>query len=466
MAKEFSINVPILAIQPADQIIDYLNGKASLAIVNPYFQLPGVPKANYANFLAIKTLNSNGRNGYQIVSPQIVYKTQAGTFTSKIVFNDDDGSSDLTTYLRFYALKDKPLTLESYNKEVKVLQKIVASRGVVKDSNSQLIRECVINYQLSQAFELALLIKMTGVKPTDDDNDLSILTKINIMLNSDNLQNRTPNPATTQKIEEYIRFNTVAPNTEDKRFIKSYNQTKLNSLDDSDLVKQSIISIFTNDMKNKSKKIAARKQNMQPAMTQEQQQQQALDNLFELYNNVLRIPKYQNMGAACYVKEYEGTAANSQSYSGSSFYTDYTFKIANKSTQKTMIRNEFVDRPRIMTVNDYLDLVADTTTNPPTPSLKPIVAKLFMGIDFDFRVYQNVTMKQAINVRYVVHLIFCKQSTGNGIDNIDYSGVDMPVEFSEGAGQAINYNMEDVQQQQQPQQSIPIVPAFSQQGIM
>ena len=298
MAKEYSINVPLLAIKPADQIIDYLNGKAQLAIVNPFFQLPGVPQISFPSFMAVKQL-AGTRPGYQIVSPQIVYKTQAGTFTSKIVFNDDDGSSNnLTTNVRFYGLKDKPLTLKDYYENFKVLQKVVASRGVVKDANSQLINECVINYQLTQAYEMALMLRMLGLAPEANDNDLSILNKINSALNSVDQNNPQENQQTKQRIQDYIKFNTApAPGVEDTRYIKSYNQNMLKLFGRSKPAIQSIIDIFADDMSAKGQKIQLQLQQKQPVSN--------FDQMFETYHAILRTANYQNVGSACYMKEYQ-----------------------------------------------------------------------------------------------------------------------------------------------------------------
>lgn len=437
MSKEYSINVPIATLKPADQIIDYLNGKASLAIVNPWFQLPGVPQVAFPNFLTVKPFTGT-RPGYQILSPQIAYKTQTGAFTTRIVFTDDAGSSNLTTNIRFYPLKEHQLTLEEYNKSFKVLQKVVASRGVVKDSNAAITTECVINYQLSQAYEMALMTKMLGIKLDATDTDLSVLTKFNIALNG------SQKPATTERINDYIKFNTV---TEvDNRFIKSYNQTMLQMFGRSKPVIQSIIDIFADDMCAKSMAI----QNLP--------QKSDYDVLFEQYNTVLRAAKYQNMGSACYIKEYQGTA-NGQQYKGKSYYTDYTLKIADKSTSKTMMKipSMGTGKPRPMTVKDFLDVVSDGSTTDPTKSQsKPLVAKIFMGIDFDFRVYSSLGNKQAINVRYIIHLIFYMPSENNDLyDSIDYSDIYMPTpELNPMGDISQNINFET-------QQEIPTIDSFN-----
>ena len=418
MAKEYSINIPILNLTPANQIIDYLNGKASLAIVNPYFQLPGIQTVQFINFLPIKPINGD-RKGYQVVSPQIVYKTQNGNFTSKIFFNDDDGSNELTTNLRFYPLQETALTPEEYNKKFKVLQKVVASRGVVKDGNTQLINECVINYQLSQAFELCYMIKMLGLQPTQNDTDATILQQINMALN-----NNAENPQTKQKIDDYLKFNTTpAPNTQDARYITVLNQTMAKANSRNKRIIQSIFDIFADDMFNKAQTLNTVQQKTQ------------YDQLFINYNSILNIANYQNMGSACYIKEYIGNANTENQYSGKSFYTDYTLKCAAKSTSKTMIKTPDMGNsiPRPMNVMDFLNLVRDNTTTPPTASSKPIVAKLFMSVDFDFRVYAQVNTRQAINVRYMVHLMFYKENNISLLDSIDYENVYMPV--MEGASE-------------------------------
>ena len=457
MAKEYSINIPILSLTPSSQIIDYLNGKAMLAIVNPFFQLPGVPSPAFANFLSIKPITGQ-RSGYQILSPQIVYKTQSGTFTSKIVFNDDDGSNNLSTNLRFYPLKDKPMTIQDYVTNFKVLQKVVASRGVVKDSNNQLINECVINYQLSQAYEMALMLKMLCIAPAADDNDEKILNKILASLNNPALPAETVQ-RTQARINDYLKFNTApAPNTEDTRYIKSYNQNMMSRFGRNKPVIQSIIDVFVDAMVDKSQ------------MIESLQQKSQYDQIFEQYYNIFVAAKYQNMGSACYVKEYQGTAKG-QTYQGKSFYTDYTLKIADKSTGKTMMKVPSMGNapPRPMNVKDYLELVSDgTTTDPSQAKPKSLVAKIFMGIDFDFRVYTgSAATKQAINVRYLIHLIFYKENQTNLMDTIDYGNVYMPsMEDGNENGVGINYNETNFDSENsnlESQTQIPVVDGFNQQ---
>lgn len=474
MAKEYSINIPIIALKPADQIIDYLNGKASLAIVNPFFQLPGVQSPPFANFLTYKPITGQ-RTGYQIVSPQIVYKTQAGTFTSKIVFNDDDGSSNgLSTNLRFYPLKDVNLTIQDYVAKFKVLQKVVASRGVVKDDNAdlKLINECVINYQLSQAYEMALMLKVLCVAPAADDTDETILNKILLQLNN---QGKAPTISaailqkTQSRIKDYIAFNAPpAPNAVDTRYIKSYNQTMMNNFVEKPVI-QSIIDVFSLAMREKAKIIKGIQNKSQ------------YDQIFEQYNNIFVGAKYQNMGSACYVKEYEGTAKG-QDYQGKSFYTEYTLKIADKSTGKTMMKVPSMGnaQPRPMTVKDYLDLVTDNTSIDPTQAKpKSLAVKIFMSVDFDFRVYLgSAATKQAINVRYLVHLIFYKENQSSIMDSIDYGNVYMPTMEDDGAtgGMGVFGNepsMDDGSQSSetqftstQTQMQIPSADGFNAQSMM
>ena len=468
MAKEYSINIPILTLTPSSQIIDCLNGKASLAIVNPFFQLPGVQSPPFAGFLNVKPITGQ-RSGYQILSPQIVYKTQTGTFTSKIVFNDDDGSNTLSTNLRFYPLKDKPLTIQDYVANFKVLQKVVASRGVVKDSNNQLINECVINYQLSQAYEMALMLKMLCIAPDAKDTDESILNKILSALNNQGkaptLQSDTVQ-RTQARINDYLKFNkSPSPNTEDARYIKSYNQNMMSRFGRNKPVIQSIIDVFVDAMVEKSQII----ENLQ--------QKSQYDQIFEQYHNILVAAKYQNMGSACYVKEYQGNAKG-QTYQGKSFYTDYTLKIADKSTGKTMMKIPSMGNapPRPMNVKDYLDLITDGTTTDPTQAKpKSLVAKIFMGIDFDFRVYTgSAATKQAINVRYLVHLMFYKENQASIMDSIDYGNVYMPsMEDGNEGGMGINYNSENYfensensnSNSNETQTHIPVVDGFNQQMI-
>lgn len=428
MAKEYKITVPLLNIQPANQIIDYLNGNASLAIVNPYFKLPGVPQVPYQQFLNIKPLTGNFK-GNQIITPQIVYKTQNGTFTSNIVFTDDNtDNSTFSTPLRFYPLFQKDTTLAEYIKSFKVLQKVIASRGTVKETNAQLVNECVVNYQLSQAFELLLMLKMISILPDPNDTDKTILGKI-IEYFSNCINNPQIIQEITNRINDYLAFNTPPQQgVEDKRYIESYNRELFNMKYQFDKpVFQSIIDIFARAIVFKASIL-----NKNPT------QNDNYEKIFMAYCQVISSSKFQHINPACYVKEYSGKK-DGNDYKGKSFYTEYTLKIADKSSSKTLIQYPGIQR-RIMTIQDFLNLVCDgTTTKSEDAKPKSILSKIFMTIDFDYRVYGD---KPAIGVRYVVHALFYKPNESNIIDNIDFGGIDMPgMEFGESGGVAIDYSV-------------------------
>ena len=426
MAKQYNINVPIQLIQPAEQIIDYFTGKAQLFIGNPWFEVPGVPKVPFPTFLPLKQL-PGPRPGQQITSPQIYFKTQAGTFTNNITFTDDDGSNSLPTVLRFYSLPETPLTLADYSKKFKVLQKVPASRGTYADTNTTMINECVINYQLTQAFEMALVLKMLCIAPQPEWTDLITLQTINTALGAKQ----------EQRINDYIAFNKPPqPGVPDQRYIKQYNAAMAVNFVMSGPVKQSIINIFAQAIEvrfqmNGKKQYTSSEQDMK---------QQQYDTVFQSYAQILRSGKYQSMDGACYVKEYEGNA-NNQQYKGQSFYTDYILKIADKSTSKTMKKTPQMSNIGPMTVADYFDLIsADNGQGQRQVAQKSIAAKIFMGVDFDFRVYPAVT-KQAIHIRYIIHLIFYKPNVFNSLANIDYSTVDMGVDSGMGGMDAgINFD--------------------------
>jgi len=448
MAKEYNINVPILTIQPAEQIIDYLTGKAQLAIVNPWFDLPGIQKPTFPNFLASKNIPGQ-RPGYQIMSPQIVYKTQSGNFTNKIVFTDDDGSNDLTTSLRFFPLAETKLSVNDYVNKFKVLQKVPSSRGILKqDSTSNpIINECVVNYQLSQAYEMCLLCKMLCFNPKPDDTDLTMLTKFAYLINSKVNQQQSEVPQETQKrINDYIKFNQVpAPGTLDQRYIKTYNATMAKTFGRAKPKPQSIIDIFADDISMKRQYIIEHQSEYQNDPNQVQ-----YNKIFESYANLISISNFQYMGSACYVKEYTGNS-NGQSYKGQSIYTDYVLKCADKSSQKTMRKVPEMGNqpPTPMTVQDYLDLVSAPGIGTPDeirqPAQKAILAKIFMSIDFDYRVYSSVTGRQSTGVRYTIHLIFYKPNTFNSLNAIDYGNVQMGVDEDYSSGQSFsNDNVYDV----------------------
>jgi hypothetical protein len=381
-----NINIPFYNIKPANQIIDILLGKADFAIVNPWVNLPGISKVPKEEFLKIKLVKGNGSDGYVVTSPKIVYKN-GNNFTDKINFTEDAGEHDLTTTFKTYGLfqaskqnqQQQPLTLKDYEAKFKVLQKVTVSRGLFKDTNTGLINECIINYQLTQAFELAYLLKIIDIEQLQDNiTDQQIIAAIYQKIKLDN----SLDSSLSKYVSEYLNFN--SPSNLHKYIITYNNKLKTNH-------RRDFIPSLTLIFKEALETLYPKRMERFPKN--------------QLYLDILEKSLYKNVSAACYVKEYSGTEGG-KSYNGRSFYTDYTIKCAAKSTSKTMkISNgKFVP----MTVTDYFNMVNI-----------PQIAKIYLTVDFDFRCYESID-KQPIGIRYIIQVIAYKPFEGaNNFDSID-----------------------------------------------
>ena len=385
-----NINIPFYTIKPANNIIDILLGKADFALVTPWVELPGVAKIPEEEFLKIKEIKNDKTTGYIVASPKIVFKN-GETFTDRINFTEDAGERTVSTSLKPYGLYQTEKNIETYKHKFKVLQKITASRGIFKDTNTGLINECIINYQLSQAYELAYLLKILGInhlKPELDDKTIIIYiySKLKINNNRDNEFNTLYN--------DYINFNSPS-NT--AKYIISYN-SNLRIDHETDTI-YSLFKILSTELRLKSQQINNNSNN-----STNDQTEISIRNK-KLYIQLLLRNKLKSISPACYVKEYSGNQQGKE-YKGKSVYTDYTIKCAERSTSKTMIIVNGKIVP--MTVENYFKMVDI-----------PQLAKIYLSVDFDFRIYNNVE-KQPVSIRYIVQVIACKPYEGaNNFESID-----------------------------------------------
>ena len=391
---DHTTNIGIYSLKPNNQIMDYITGKGSIAITNPWIELPGLTKPSFKEYLQIKKILGE-MPGYTIQSPQIVYRTTSNKFTSNIIFTEDNNELSLTT--RFTPFKLWQTEIKDYVTKFKKMQKITCSRGKFVDTNEGIINECTINYQLTQAIELSILLKMFGLAPAEDTTDDEILNYLYSEfehVSIDDEDEMTTYKAQLKKlktaIDNYIKFN--SPDNL-KRYIVQDDENKNNKK----AVINDIFEIFKNVMKTKSEYLNKE------------------ENTYKEYYNVLtaegKNDTVKAIAPACFIKHFKTTIDNKQ-IEGTSVYTNYIFKcgeFGNTMTKKTQ-KGKLVP----LTISDHAKMAG-----------KSQIGKFFIKIDFDIRIYPKVATNSPTALRYDVKILLYRanefSSTANieGIDNID-----------------------------------------------
>jgi hypothetical protein len=393
----------LYSLTPANCIFDILRGSCDFAIVNPWVDLPGVSKVPLSEFMKVKEMknNTNGQTGVGIMSPKIVIKN-GSNFTDRITFTADDGKPSLNTTFKPYGLYGIPLDLNMYKNKIKVLQKVTVSRGKYDESNTGLMNECLINYQLSQAYEMAYLLRALNVKEIGTIEQINAYSDVNIIASIYKRLTKNDNipPELATKINNYCEY------VKSKKIPETYSSTLKSMHDDDD--KHSLFNMFSKEIKRLITEIEDSHHELFSSQ----------DYFTQIHKN-----KYNPLSPACSIRSYKGKNSDGV-YSGKSFYTDYTIKCADKSTNKTMrmiAKNKFI----AMSVEDYYNMVN-----------KPQIGKLYLNIDFDNRTYGTLD-KNAIGIRYILQLMIYKPYVGGqGFDDIDVGNIDgMDLDYPDESNQ-------------------------------
>ena len=396
------INIPIYNIKPANEILDILTGEADICIVNPWFDIPGVNKPEFNSFLQIVNIGTDKtRKGIKINSPQIAYK--CGTeFRTNITFTEDRGENACTTRLRFYPMYS--VKLEEYDKSFKAVQKLTATRGTMKKENTGIINECIINYQLAQAFELCLLCKMLSVKEFSKSDYATTLTGIIDLIkdefkdvNESNYKNLIEE--VDKNLAEYLDFVTKKENGNDERYMILCNSKKKEDMTDDDVKNDDLFKAIYKLLSYKYKKVMAK--------IKEKKDDNVDKNYYD-YNKILSGFKYKPFQGACYPIAYKTEKTDGESIEGISIYTNYTFNNSEKNSTKhrsAATKGKLVR----MLPKDHAEIAGKT-----------IDAKIYLHIDFDLRSYDIASTKDKspTTLRYIVEGIQYKISTG-GSSEVD-----------------------------------------------
>lgn len=393
-----SKRIPFRAIKPAAEIVDLINGNADIVIVNPWIRINGLTPADPSTFLNIKPASPNSKfGGTTIISPHIAAKCD-GTFIESPLFTDDTGANTLCNRIRSYGLYDTPEHDDYYIKlKDKSIQKFTITYGKFDTSNQEMVSTSIVNYQLTQAMELCILMRMLGFRLNKETNDQGALQSIlndfkshaiRIPENQQAKYNKYLDVA-GEKLTEYLKFNTTG---------KRYTVHESQADDDPDPEPTDLFKIFQHLIRMRNAAISAN-----PSDKSEQ--------LFKSYANILNSIAYRPINPACQPHHYAKQDKDGRSTEGTSLRTSYTFGLGS-SYQPTYVRCSAGEKSRPMTIDDCIALT------------QPQMAKIFFTLDLDFRVYSRAT-SSVISLRYKVCNLLYKPAQEVVKSIADTSDIDM-----------------------------------------
>lgn len=160
--------IPLGNIQPAKNIMQLLNGTSQIGIANPWFDIPGVSKPTLMDFMKVEVKTTKQGQCPTIHSPLIVAAESVSTnpkfkassqFTSNVIFTEDKGEKYPTLQFRLFSINFNKGEDRYTRDKFKSIQMIPSARVLDEFTT----HECVLNYQLTQAFEFCLIAKILGI---------------------------------------------------------------------------------------------------------------------------------------------------------------------------------------------------------------------------------------------------------------------------------------------------------------
>ena len=401
MATPATLNVPLYTLTLPPSPIAYLTGTSPICLSNPWITLPGYPTPSFKDYLTIKKITGE-MPGYSITSPQILYKHNS-TYTPNIVFTEDSNENSLTT--KFTPFKLWQTELKDYGIKFKKMQKITCSRGKYTPT-SPTTPELTLNYYLTQAIELAILLKIFGLAPTSDTTDSEVLESLysefesitkTIKDEDEQSDYKTKLKKLSTAIQNYLKFNS-SDNT--SHYLTQGLETSKKA------VSNDLFDIFKDVMAIKAENLGEK------------------EKMFEEYYKALtadgKIPYIKPIQPACFIKHFKTTIDN-KPIEGTSIYTNYIFKcgeFGNTLTKKTQ-KGKLVP----LTISDHAKMAG-----------KPQIGKFYIKIDYDIRIYPKVATNSPTSLRYDVKILLYKPNDFNsstnieGIENIDIGMDDENIE--------------------------------------
>ena len=155
------MTVNITDYKRVSNLIDLLNGNSNFVIDNPYFPLKG-SNAQIDNFIEFKEITKDKKvNGYRLQMPGLMFrKSQEEAFTKNFTIRPDNGGS-ASTKIKLFPPYDSTKSLNALNK-------VFTTFGELND-----VLKCVIifDYQIRQAYELLLLVRLLNLNITKCKTD-------------------------------------------------------------------------------------------------------------------------------------------------------------------------------------------------------------------------------------------------------------------------------------------------------
>jgi len=450
MTAQKAINIPLFSITPNEHLIDYLlNDNSRLVITNPWHTFKGTQPIEMKDYLNVSSsIDKKGNKGYSIKTPHLLYRREdSENFVSNILFTNDAGENKLTTKFKPFQLWNAKEKTDYMKPEIfKPLQKILCSRGKYSEDNVGMTNELVINYQLTQIFEIIVFLKIFGYESSALTKDITDADVVNAILkefkdikfkNAGNMEMyKLQLNKAEQDIKEYIKF--INPSNK-KRFII-----------------ENIKAVKNDDSEGKTKKDKEEDENDEGETETEEP---FIPDLFKIFSDVLgtvykntksnkTLISYYNaltgegkvalrpFKPVTYVKYYSAIVdkESQKRIKGYGVYTNYTFKAGqygNTTTKRVATGKKYVN----ITPADHAQMAG-----------VPQIGKFWNNFDFDCRMYITIADKAPMCLRYTVKTLLYKKSqfTTSEIDGIDDVEIGMDeegeAEFKEFGG-----NPEDVE---------------------
>lgn len=390
------IQVPIGNLNPVSQIVHLLDGSAQIGLLNPWFSFPGVESPTLPNFMIVE--RKKGTLGIMTIinkNPAIVSRNPktdfTGNFSRSVIFTEDNGESSPTTKFTLFNLnfglntnaKTGTVNIDKYQ-QFKKLQLIPSSRGKIGEDLTDIqFKECVINYQLTQAYEFCLIAKILGIEKF-----------------------------------EYVENGQLVKVSNDVQFFKLINsKCNLGTINDS--INKYLLFIHG------PKSFIPRYKSMEPKIKyvddllwiMKEKLQEIIPSTSPYYGTVLSCSL---MKPAVYPSIYKPTKNGIPDPSAPDIITcrcDYNVKYDRDKDDGTKHKYQTMAKAATMRPEDYRNLIG-----------KRQEGKIFIKMDFDYRINADDNWgdapKNVIRLRYIIDSVAHRDSRG-AEGHVDLDGIDL-----------------------------------------
>lgn len=388
------ITVPIGSLNLTDNIMDLITGKNNVALLNPWFALPGLVAPDSMKFLE-PTIKGSYTSFEEL--PKIIIRGGDKNFIERYTLTDDSGETLPSTRITFSDLNVQNATPVSKYSQFKQLQKLPVSRGMMGENTTNFnYRECVLNYQLMQALEFCMIAKFMGINFVKSDGKTLILTDKDFI---DEIINKIKSVLSydiSGMLYQYLQIpknNTYYTIKTDK--LKTHLNTNLKLRDKYKDVKNDLLNLLKHCL---------------------------IENLTSFTTNGSWGSIFAGFNARTAIYA-------SLNYQSSKIFTSCrgSYDVTYKPTENVGTTHRCKECPKstLLTPTDYQGFVG-----------KPMEAKIFMRMDFDIRIYitDNVANQNVSRTRYIVYAFVHRPAKLGVTVNIDDVPFDVENEQTDMSG--------------------------------